>query len=478
MKIYMLGIGGVSMSALAVMLKEFGHEVSGWDERFGRGVEILQAHGVEVDLPCGCGKGEKSEKNADLCVKNETKQDACDADEIINEENIENQTKGIKNDVKCPKNEFFGLKKLWEADLVVRSSAIKDNDFHMILAQKLGKKVVSRGEMLGKISENFEKVIAVAGSHGKTTTTAMIYNILCVAGLEPTLHLGGFKIDDGMNFALGEKEFFVTEACEYHDNFLFLKPYISVITNIEPEHLDFFGTFENEQKSFQKFRENSQIVVENFDGIYVKNIRHDRFGGLTFSLWREKEKIMDLHLHICEEVNTQNCIYAYLAAKKLGISDCFIKQGLEDFKGVGTRFERKKCPFFDNVICDYAHHPTEIAKAIASAKKIFKNNPLVTIFQPHTYSRTKTLLPKFLEVFEDLECSIFFKTYSARETESDGISAKQLAEILQKNGKNAYYFDNFADLKHFLEQFSKNTVLLFVGAGDLPQILECERFID
>ncbi len=447
MKIYMLGIGGVSMSALAVMLKGLGHEISGWDETFGRGVEILRENGIDVDLPFENGIGVKKRETAFH----------------------ENLTK---------KSDFLGLERLIDCDLVVRSSAIKDDDFHMILAQKLGKKVISRGEMLGKISENFEKVIAVAGSHGKTTTTAMIFNILRVAGKEPTLHLGGYKIDDGLNFALGEQEFFVTEACEYHNNFLFLRPYVSVITNVEPEHLDFFGSFENEKKSFQKFHENSAFCVEDFGGIRAKNVCHDRAGGLMFSLWRGKEKLMNLHLHICEEVNTQNCIYAYLVAKKLGIGDCFIKEGLENFKGVGTRFERKKCARFDNVICDYAHHPTEISKAIASAQKIFKNRTLVTIFQPHTFSRTKTLLPQFLEVFGDLEYPTFFKTYSARESESDGMSAKELADILQKSGKNAHYFDNFADLEQFLAGFSRDTVLLFVGAGDLPQILEHEKFVE
>ena len=469
MKIYMLGIGGVSMSALAVMLKNLGHEVCGWDENFGRGVEILQQNGIDVDLPfekmcaqkklakenlkndCALKKTKRNSKIVQKCRKNANIcDDLFEKDDTIQER----QSKTSK---------FLGLERLIDCDLVVRSSAIKDDDFHMILAQKLGKKVISRGEMLGKISENFEKVIAVAGSHGKTTTTAMIFNILRVAGREPSLHLGGFKIDDGLNFALGGQEFFVTEACEYHDNFLFLRPYISVITNVEPEHLDYFGSFENEKKSFQKFRESSLRVVENFAGICAKNVRHDHAGGLMFSLWRGKERLMNLHLHICEEVNTQNCIYAYLVAKKLGIADCFIKQGLEDFKGVGTRFERKKCARFDNVICDYAHHPTEISKAIASAKKIFKNRTLITIFQPHTFSRTKTLLPQFLEVFDDLEYPTFFRTYSARETESDGMSAKELAEILQKSGKNAHYFDNFADLKHFLDGFSRDTVLLFVG---------------
>ncbi len=430
-KVYMLGIGGVSMSALAVMLKAEGYQVSGWDENTGKGVQILQDNNIEVDLPT--------------------------------------KTK------KIPKKTF---QKIENCDLVVHSSAIKNDDPLMLFAKKMSKKIVPRGVILGQISQNYEKVVAVAGSHGKTTTTAMIYNILRVSGKQPTLHLGGYKIDDGLNFAIGEKEFFITEACEYHDNFLFLRPYVALITNVEPEHLDYFKSFENEKKSFEQFRKNSCQVVENLQNLQAKHVCHDRKGRLVFSLVQDGQKIMNLHLNICEEVNTQNCVNAFLVAKKLGISDCFIKQGLQEFKGVQTRFERKESKFFENVIFDYAHHPTEISKAILSAKKIFKEKTLVVIFQPHTFSRTKTLLPEFVKVFETVEYPIIFKTYSAREEHSDGLSGRDLAKILQKNNKNARYFDNFSNLQTYLKGFSsKNTILLFVGAGDLPTIAQKNKFV-
>ena len=198
-----------------------------------------------------------------------------------------------------------------------------------------------------------------------------------------------------------------------------------------------------------------------------------------FSLFFENKKVMDLHMHICEEVNVQNCMYTYLVAKRLGVEDCIIKQGLETFKGVGTRFEKMQCKFFDDVICDYAHHPTEIGKAIVTAKKVFRKKKLVTIFQPHTYSRTLTLLPEFISVFEHLEQPLFFKTYSAREKPEEGLSGEKLTEILQKTNKNAKYFDNFESLQEFLMTLSKeNTVLLFLGAGDLPAILHKNNFLE
>ena len=422
-KYYFLGIGGVSMSALAVMLKHRGFEVGGYDEFSGKGTEILNKEGIDVDY-------------------------------VLNEE------------------------KILQADEICYSSAIKQDNPLFIFAKENDKKMSSRGKILGQIASGYEKVIAVAGSHGKTTTTAMIYQILMCAGKNPTLHLGGYKLDDGLNFHLGDEELFVTEACEYHDNFLFLKPYISVVTNIEKEHLDYFKTFQNQLKSFEKFKEQSEFVIDGMNDLRAKNVRHVKYGRLRFGLYEKGKKIFDLNLNICEDVNTQNCIYAYQVAKKLGIDDCLIKLGLESYMGVSTRFEKVCCPFFDAVVCDYAHHPTEISKAINSAKKIYKNRKVITIFQPHTYSRTKLLLNDFVKTFQEIEEPLFFKTYSAREKPEDGLSALQLAENLKKTNKNAKYFENFEDLKTFLLQKQKNEVmLLFVGAGDLPKILHKNNFI-
>ncbi len=422
-KYYFLGIGGVSMSALAIMLKEKGFFVRGSDETDGQGTALLNKFGIVVDF-------------------------------CVNEEEIS------------------------KADVVVRSSAIKDEDEHLLCARKYKKKIISRGQLLGQIAGEYEKVVAVAGSHGKTTTTAMIENILRYAGRKPTLHLGGYKISDGKNFEFGEKEFFVTEACEYHNNFLHLHPYIGVVTNVEKEHMDFFKTFSNERKSFEKFKQNSAIVVDNFEGLSAKNVRHDKNGGLVFNLMRGNIKIMHLNLRICEEVNKENCIYAYLVAKKLGIDDCLIKGGLENFMGTHTRFEKVNCKFFDTVFCDYAHHPTEIDKAIKSAKKIFRNRELVTIFQPHTYSRTQSLLFEFVSVFKQVKHPLFYRTYSARENESQGMSSKQLSDIVHAHNENAKYFDNFEDLKAYLLSLKgQRPVLLFLGAGDLPAVLHKKQFI-
>ena len=420
----MLGIGGISMSSLAIFLKEKGFYVCGSDDKESKTIEILKKNNIEVDI-----------------LPNFSKIDSCDT--------------------------------------VVYSSAIKPGNLQFEFAKSRNKNLLTRGQILGFISNDYEKVIAVAGAHGKTTTTAMIYQILKVAGLNPTLHLGGFKIEDSMNYEIGEKEFFVTEACEYCDNFLNLNPFISVVTNVEKEHLDYFKTFENQLKSFEKFKKQSRYVVDNTQNLKAKYIRHDKQGNLIFSLYDCDKKIMRLHLKICEEINTQNCIYAYLVAKKLGLNDEIIKMGLESFKGVENRFQKAKSEYFENVIIDYAHHPTEIEKAIKSAKKIFKNKKIIIIFQPHTYSRTKNLFSQFYEVFKNESCPVFFKTYSAREKPEEGFSAKQFVRMLKKYNKNAIYFEKYEDLINFLIKFNKKeTVLLFIGAGDLPEILNKNKFIE
>lgn len=414
---YMLGIGGVSMSALAVMLKERGFEVAGCDEKQGRTTTLLQEKGVAVDF--------------------------------------EERFDRIKN-----------------ATVVVKSAAIKEDNPFLIYAKQEGKQIISRGQLLSEVCKQFDCVVAVAGSHGKTTTTAMIFEILSVAGLKPSLHLGGFRKEDGQNFVIDGNAYFVTEACEYYDNFLHLKPDLSVITNVEKEHLDYFKTAENQLKSFDKFKQQSRVVVEGVGDCCARNLKHDKKGKIYFDLYDKDRFVFSLKLQLYQDINVENCIYAYRAAKKLGVPDCVIKIALERFKGVERRFEKLKTRQFSGIFVDYAHHPTEIKKAIETAKRLSKNKLLITVFQPHTFSRTKLLLDDFVKVFAKSQMPLFFKTYSARENECDGLSAKEFTKILQKENKFAEYFETVDDLKDFLAVFDKRKiVVLFLGAGDLPDLL-------
>lgn len=420
MRYYFIGICGVSMSSLACFAKSLGHYVSGSD--------------------------------------------------ISDNENPFLKEKGIPQYYEC------NIEEVKKADIVVVSSAIHEDNSDLQTAKRCKKKIISRGEMLGKIASGYEYTIAVAGSHGKTTTTALIYNILKAAGEKPTLHLGGTLAEEKSNYILGEKKYFVTEACEYHDNFLFLFPYLSVITNIEKEHMDYFKTFENELKSFKKFASQSKFVIEGQTDIKPKNIRHKN-GKLCFDIVNDNIKIMSLRVNICEDVNAYNCVSAYRACKLLGISNCAIKNGLENFKGVKLRFEKVRCKHFKDVILDYAHHPTEIKNTIRTTNSVFKNRRKIFIFQPHTYSRTKNLLKEFEKIFQNVNL-VLYKTYPAREKKEEGVSAKKLAEILKKTNKNVKYCENYANLMQFLFKNARfDDVLVFVGAGDLPNILYRNHFL-
>lgn len=455
MKYYLIGICGISMSALAVFLKKEGNIVSGSDIQ--KATEILKENKI-----------------------------------IVYKQNRE---------------------KIEKSDIVVFSSAIKEDNEDFKFAKKIGKKIISRGELLGEISKNYQNVVAVAGSHGKTTTTALIYNILKIAGEKPSLHLGGILKEEKTNFMIGEKKYFVTEACEYCDNFLYLKPKVSVVTNIEPEHLDYFKTFENQKNSFDKFKKQSEVVFDK-KNFYAKNIGYNKNGKLCFDLFFLSKNLFNLKIckkgiknfkktqknvknlikilkikkkydfllpkkehfcvNICEKVNIENIYFAYVVCDFLGISKKNIKKGIENFKGVKLRFEKVITKKFANVILDYAHHPTEIQKTIETAEEIFFGRKIIYIFQPHTFSRTKNLLNEFLFTFKNIDNLFLFKTYSAREKESDGISAKELKEILK--GK-CEYFDNVQDLLSRLKHESENVVLIFIGAGDLPKLLYDEKFI-
>lgn len=413
-KYFFIGISGISMSAIAVILKSAGNEVRGYDQNR---CHWLEENGIRV----------------------ETKQ---------NYESVS-----------------------W-ADEIVFSSAFSF-DFPLLkFAIEAGKKVTVRGEMLGRISSEYEKVIAVAGSHGKSTTTAMIYNILRVAGKNPTLHLGAKLIDSGKNYDLSDHEYFVTEACEYHDNFLFLQPYLSVVTNIEPEHLDYFKSFSIEKASYAKFIAASENSVVKHD-FKARNIRLDKFGNIIFDVFKSGKRWGRLHLKIGGIYNAENALYAIAAAEKLGIAKCYIVLGLENFCGLEKRFERVGSNLKANVFVDYAHHPKEIEKAYNSVAKLGGKN--IAIFQPHTYSRTAAFLDDFAEVLSKFDETILFKTYAAREVEQPEIEIQLLQNIAKRGKKVTLFYDENAFLNE-IDNFDGDN-LIILGAGDLPEILQQRKFI-
>jgi len=410
-KVFFIGICGISMSGLGVLMKHKGYIVFGSDRNYKHPPKCLIEENIKVF----------SEKKAS---------------------------------------------KVKDADFVVFSSAIKEDNPVLCLAKKMKKVCVSRGQLLGEISKGFEKIIAVAGSHGKTTTTAMIYNCLYVAGKNPTLHLGGILKREETNVVVGEKEYFVTEACEYYDNFLYLTPYISVVTNVEKEHLDYFKTFENEKKSFEKFKKNGFFSIENTK-LSAKNVKVNKQGGISFDVFDDK-KLIDVHMKIGGFFNAKNALFAIEVCLKLGLSLNQIKLGLESFYGTKKRLEKTTC-FGKSIIVDYAHHPTEIRESLRYLKKMTKK--FIVIFQPHTYSRTKILLKDFVKVFSKVENLFIFKTYEAREKRKDGVSAKELCGEIKKTSGKAVYLKNLTLVKKLICESGDDFVTVLMGAGDLPEKL-------
>ncbi len=367
----------------------------------------------------------------------------------------------MKNDIKVlPEKKVKAIK---DCDFVVVSSAIKEENQALIYAKRHNKICKTRGEILGEISREYEKVIAVAGSHGKTTTTAMIYNILSVAGRKPTLHLGGNLCKEETNLVTSEKEFIVTEACEYFDNFLHLKPFIGVVTKIEREHLDYFKTFTNEKKSFEKFMSQSENVVHKLK-TKAKNMKINKNKGVSFDIYENDKFILNVNLKIGGFYNAQNALYAYECCEKLGISKCLIKIGLESFCGTEKRLE-KKCCFGKNIIVDYAHHPTEIKNVFEYLRKLKKKINL--IFQPHTFSRTKEFEKEFVVVLSKFDKVFLFKTYPAREKPKDGLSAFELSQKIE----NSVYFNDVKKVKNLIKNQKTNEITVIMGAGDLPEKL-------
>ena len=406
MKVFFIGICGVSMSGLAY---------------------LLSCNGVEV-------------RGSDI--------------------NASNKPKCLSDIQVYSQPHFDGVE--W-ADLIVVSSAIKKSA-EVDFARALNKNIISRGQLLGYIASKYEKVVAVAGSHGKTTTTAMIFHTLFVNGKNPTLHLGGNLKDVG-NIFVGGCEFFVTEACEYCDNFLYLKPYLSVITNIEPEHMDYFKTFKNELASFKKFEENSLFVIKKSQYI-SKNTRINKEGNISFSLYKNGKKIDRIKMRIGGKYNSDNAIKCIEACLKLGLNFNQIKFGLQSFKGVKKRCEKINTDFPFSVYVDYAHHPKEIFESAKYFNSVCKNK-CVAVFQPHTYSRTKEFYNDFIISLAQFDEIICYRTYSARETCEEGLTEYDLYQGLIRLNKTSYHCENEAYLRFLLKKYGREDVVVFLGAGDL-----------
>ncbi len=331
-----------------------------------------------------------------------------------------------------------------DADLVIYSPAVSENNPELRRARQLKIRTLSYPQALGLISKN-KFTIAVAGTHGKTTTTAMIAKILMDAGLDPTVIVGSFLLDQKSNFIAGKSKYFVVEACEYKKSFLNLHPDIAVITNVDNDHLDYYGSMKNLRKAFSDFAKRSKIVILG-----------EKLGARRYKLAAPGEH------------NQRNANVAFEVAKLLGIRKSVALKSLARFHGTWRRSEFKgKTKKGARVYDDYAHHPTEIRATLAAFRQKFPKKWLCVVFQPHLYSRTKLLLKDFQKSFKDADMVIVTDIYAAREKVDRSIHAKDIVKPMY----NGLYVKSFKEIAKVLKGVADSrTVIITLGAGDIYKI--------
>ena len=392
-------------------------------------------------------------------------------------------------------NVFVGVnyEMLAKCDYFVYTIAVGKQNFVVQQALKLGKRVYERAEFLGVVAQHYKHVLAISGTHGKTTTTAMLGKIFEAAGLDPTVHLGGDALDFGGNLRIGAKKYFITEACEFNRSMLALAPESTIITNIERDHLDTYSDLEDINKAFsqlaaqtqksvvingdkidKKIFKNSQKIItfglEKTNDYYALNLQ-EKDGKFSFDCYHGQKLLGNISLNIMGAHNVLNALACVALARLYKIKFGDIAAGISGYNGVKRRLTLLKRAKRISVYHDYAHHPTEIAATLDTLKLLdFKR--IIAVFQPHTYSRTKALMSEFVSCFGSADFLIILPTYPARENYIMGGDALDLFYSL--GGRlNSAYFSNYEGLQFELDKMlTRGDCLVWLGAGDIDKIAE------
>ncbi|WP_456456715.1 UDP-N-acetylmuramate--L-alanine ligase [Thermovibrio sp.] len=437
MKVHIVGIGGIGMSGIALILKERGYEVQGSDIKESFMVKRLKEKGIKVFI------GHK-------------------------EENV----KG--------------------ADVVIHSSAVKESNPEIVKARELKIPVIPRSDVLADIMKMKES-IAVAGSHGKTTTSSMVSSIMHKCGLKPTILVGGsLSFLGGYNAVEGEGNWIVAEADESDGTFLKLNPTFSVITNIDTDHLDFYGSIDELKKAFLEFANRTSFYGKVFVCAECKNLR-ELYGkiykrkasyglkeewdfyaseistlgfGSLFNVFYKGKRLGRVKLNVPGIHNVLNALGAVAVSLEVGIPFKEVSEKLEEFRNAKRRMELKGSlkgiTFFD----DYAHHPTEIEASYRAIKEAFPERRVIVVFQPHRYSRTKLLWKDFVRVLKEIENLYLCDIYPAGERKIEGISGKELAKEC-----GAPFLPTLEEVAKELEKELKiGDIVLTLGAGDITNL--------
>ena len=444
--LHFTGIGGISMSALAEIMISRGFTVTGSDSHESKITDHLESLGAKI---------------------------------------FYNQVAGnISSDI----------------DVLIYTAAINQDNPELVKAKELGIPLLTRAEFLGQIMLNYPMAIGVSGTHGKTTTTSMLSQIMLEGNTDPTILVGGIMPAIHGNTRVGHSDKLITEACEYTNSFLSFKPNMAIILNVAADHLDFFKDLDDIRHSFRKFAElvpddgflviNSDIDnLEYFtDGLKCKvitvgsdpaksdysatNIEFDQFAKGSYDLVVNGEKSFHVALNVTGEHNIYNSLAAIAAAHAMGISDENIKAGLTQYGGTDRRFQYKGKVGDVTIIDDYAHHPDEITATIKTAKH-YPHKKMWVVFQPHTYSRTKSLLPEFGKALKEADAVVLADIYAAREKDTLGVSSLDVKKEIEKYGTEVHYYPSFSEIENFLlESCSPGDLLITMGAGDVVKIGE------
>lgn len=339
-------------------------------------------------------------------------------------------------------------------------------------AKDRGIEVLTWQEFMGKYLERGKFVIAISGTHGKSTTTAMIGLMLEYAGLDPTVELGAIVPRWGKNFRVGKSKYFVTEADEFNDNFLVSRPDIAVVTSIEFDHPEYFKNLDAYKQSFCEFlMQSKENIVANLQDHGVIEVLASKGDPFRAKVIDYSKQLIDFPLKVPGDFNIYNASAAYQVGKLLGIDEENIKHSLMNYSGIGRRFEHIGIFNGVEVYSDFGHHPTEVKVNIDAARKLFPDKNLVVIFQPHMFSRTKALFDDFVNVFKEAPVNqiIITDIYHSREVDTGLINSQQLVEAINQD---RVIYQPKAGLVDFMKQHTKSgDLIFFIGAGDIDKLV-------
>ncbi|NLK86690.1 MAG: UDP-N-acetylmuramate--L-alanine ligase [Clostridiaceae bacterium] len=444
-RVHLTGIGGISMSGLAEILADLGYIVTGSDMKQSSIIQKLDRMGIKTTI------GHHAEN-------------------------------------------------VMGADLLVYTAAVKADNPELTAAVRAGIPCIDRATLLGEIMKKYPRSIAVSGTHGKTTTTSMISMIMLEEGLDPTIHIGGELAAIGGTTRIGKSDFFIAEACEYAGSFLKFHPKLEVILNIEFDHADYFRDIDDVRDTFGRFAalvpEDGGIVA-NADDINAmdiisgipcakvtyglksekctwgaRDISFDESGNASYTLLFHGEPVIEVRLKVPGMHNVSNSLAAIAACSFMGCSPAAAARALQKFVGTCRRFEIKGISEGITVIDDYAHHPSEIAATLRAAGN-FGHNRIWCVFQPHTYSRTKSLMNDFTTSFDKADILILTDIYAAREADNGEVNSSMLADRITRAGKTVMYIKDFSNIVEYLDKNAQpGDIIITMGAGDIYKVGE------